>query len=56
MGVWLRSLGLAQYSAQFSEHSVDGARLLELTEEELETELAVGELISHAQAGSGSAV
>ena len=43
MGGWLRSLGMAQYTAAFSDGSVDGAQLLELTEDRMEHELGVGE-------------
>ncbi|KAF0290863.1 WD repeat, SAM and U-box domain-containing protein 1 [Amphibalanus amphitrite] len=46
VGGWLRSLGLAQYADAFAARSVDGARLLELTEQAMEDELGV-ELVGH---------
>ena len=35
VGVWLRSLGLAQYEAAFRENEIDGVVLPKLTSEEL---------------------
>ncbi|XP_043240533.1 uncharacterized protein LOC122391061 [Amphibalanus amphitrite] len=42
VGGWLRSLGLAQYADAFVARSVDGARLLGLTEQAMEDEPDVG--------------
>ena len=43
MGGWLRSLCLAQYADAFVARSMDGARLLGLTEQAMEDEPGVGE-------------
>eukprot|EP01052_Picozoa_sp_SAG31_P067154 SAG31_NODE_25936_length_451_cov_0.877841_1_plen_134_part_10 len=41
---WVASLGLDEYTRTFRQHSIDGAQLLELTDDQLRGELGISKI------------
>ena len=41
---WVASLGLDEYTRTFKQHSIDGAQLLELTDDQLRGELGISKI------------